>query len=330
MPPYGACLLGSVNLVKYIVKDAPYRNGLDQTDIGYDTYFDMYKFAKDIKHIVRAMDNVVDRATYPLPEQEVEAKSKRRMGLGLTGVANAGEILGHQYGSPSFLDWLEFIMEVYRDEVYNASIDLAREKGAFPLFDAEKFLQSGFAQTLPEDIREDIGLYGIRNSHLLSIAPTGTISLSADNVSSGIEPVFSHFYDRTIQTFEGPIVERVEDYAYRVYGVKGRTADQTPVQDHVAVLNLASQYVDSACSKTCNVGNDVTWDEFKEVYMTAWEGGASGCTTFRLAGKRYGVLNAAAVEDVAEEPVVEADDFVDEKEGGACFYDPLTGKRTCE
>jgi len=336
LPPYGACLLGSVNLVKYLQP----KYMIDRvTDEGYGPEvqdgwsFNYTKFEMDIKHIVRAMDNVVDRATYPLPEQEVEAKSKRRMGLGLTGVANAGEILGRQYGSPSFLKWLEDIMVTYRDCVYEASVELAKEKGAFPLFEADQFLQSGFALTLPQELREDIRLYGIRNSHLLSIAPTGTISLSADNVSSGIEPVFSHFYDRTIQTFEGPIVERVEDYAYRVYGVRGRTADQTPVQDHVAVLNLASKYVDSACSKTCNVGNDVTWEEFKEVYMTAWEGGASGCTTFRLAGKRYGILNAAAVEDVAETPVVEEDDFVDEKEGGiggACYYDPQTGKRTCE
>jgi ribonucleoside-diphosphate reductase alpha chain len=319
LPPFGACLLGSTNLVKYILDNGPFGHS-----------FDYHQFEQDIPHIVRAMDNVVDRATYPLPEQEVEAKNKRRMGLGLTGVANAGEILGLQYGSPSFLSWLEKIMTIYRDRVYEASIELAKEKGSFPLFNAEQFLQSGFALTLPKHVRENIRSFGIRNSHLLSIAPTGTISLSADNVSSGIEPVFSHFYDRTIQTFDGPIVERVEDYAYRVYGVKGRTADQTPVQDHVAVLNLASKYVDSACSKTCNVGNDVTWEEFKEVYMTAWEGGASGCTTFRLAGKRYGILNAAAVEDVAEKPEEEQDTFVDEKSGGACFFDPATGIRTCE
>jgi ribonucleoside-diphosphate reductase alpha chain len=319
LPPYGACLLGSFNLVKYIVE--VYKGVF---------YFDATRLDRDIKHVVRAMDNVVDRATYPLPEQEAEAKNKRRMGLGLTGVANAGEILGMQYGSPSFLEWLEEVMKVFRDEVYRASIELTKEKGSFPLFDAEQLLQSGFALTLPEDIRQDIRSFGLRNSHLLSIAPTGTISLSADNVSSGIEPVFSHFYERTIQTSDGPTVERVEDYAYHVYGVKGRTADQTPVQDHVAVLNLASKYVDSACSKTCNVGNDVTWEEFKDVYMSAWEGGASGCTTFRLAGKRYGILNATAVEDVAEEPVVEQDNFVDEKEGGACFFDPTTGLRTCE
>lgn len=277
------------------------------------------------------MDNVVDRAVYPLPQQEQEAKGKRRMGLGLTGVANAGEILGYEYGSDDFLEWLEEVMTLVRDEVYMVSVELAKEKGFFPLFDATGYLSSGFAQTLPEHIRKAIRQHGIRNSHLLSIAPTGTISLSADNVSSGIEPVFSHFYDRTIQTFEGPIKERVTDYAYREHGVKGRTADSLSVFDHVRVLNLASKFVDSACSKTCNVGDDVTWEQFKDVYMQAWLGGASGCTTFRAAGKRYGILQAAAVEDIAEKPVVEeVNDFVDEKEGGACYFDPATGLRTCE
>ncbi len=220
-------------------------------------------------------------------------------------------------------------MEFIRDHTYKASIELAKEKGSFPLFEAKKFLESGFAKILPKFIRDDIRKTGIRNSHLLSIAPTGTISLTADNISSGIEPVFSHFYDRTIQTWEGPIVERVEDYGYRVFGVKGVTANELSVFDHVKVLNLASQYVDSACSKTCNVGDDVTWEEFKDVYMQAYEGGASGCTTFRASGKRYGILNAAAVEDIAEK-TEEVDDFVNEKEGGACYFDPNTGLRQCE
>lgn len=324
LPPHGACLLGSMNLTKYIVQDVVPPEGWE-ADFPYE--FDYEQFVNDIPHIVRAMDNVIDATVYPLIEQAKEAKSKRRMGLGLTGVANTGEILGYQYGSPEFLKWLEDIMRVFRDEVYHASIELAKEKGFFPLFDLE-YLNSGFAKTLPEDLKERIRLHGIRNSHLLSIAPTGTISLSADNISSGIEPVFSHEYERTIQTFDGPKVEKVQDFAWREFGIKGRTANETPVQDHVAVLNLASKYVDSACSKTCNVGDDVTWDEFKDVYMQAWLGGASGCTTFRLAGKRYGVLNASAVEDVAEKEVVEEDNFIDE--GGACFFDPSTGLRTCE
>jgi ribonucleoside-diphosphate reductase alpha chain len=165
---------------------------------------------------------------------------------------------------------------------------------------------------------------------LLSIAPTGTISLSADNVSSGIEPVFSYGFDRTIQTYDGPRIERVEDYGLRVFGVEGRKADDLPVMSHVKVLNLASRYVDSACSKTCNVGADVSWEEFKDVYMAAYDGGASGCTTFRAAGKRYGIFNASASEDVAVEDVPEENnDFVGEAEGAACYFNVETGQKEC-
>lgn len=320
LPPYGACLLGSWNLAKYVVMDN------DQGRTVY--YFDYLTFAEDIPVVVRAMDNVVDRAIYPLPQQRKEAHSKRRMGIGLTGVANAGEALGYPYGSEEFMDWLKSVFTLLRNRTYEASIDLAIEKGPFPLFD-KKYLSSGFARTLPEHIRDRIEEHGIRNSHLLSIAPTGTISLSADNVSSGIEPVFSHYYDRTIQTFEGPRVERVEDYGYRNFGVKGRTANELSVFDHVKVLNLASNYVDSACSKTCNVGDDITWEQFKDVYMQAYLGGASGCTTFRMAGKRYGILNAASSEDVADTPEKEKDTFVNEVDGAACFFDPVTGQKEC-
>ncbi len=321
LPPYGACLLGSFNLTKYVKEWIT--EGIPVT------YFDDETLKHDIAPVVRAMDNVIDRTVYPLEAQRLEAQSKRRMGLGVTGVANAGEALGYTYGSPEFLEWLEEVMTVIRDTCYQSSISLALEKGPFPLFQADKYLESGFAKSLPEHIRRDINNYGVRNSHLLSVAPTGTISLSADNVSSGIEPVFSHSYERTIQTFEGPKVERVEDYGYRVFGVKGKTANELSVFDHVKVLTTASKYVDSACSKTCNVGDDVTWDQFKDVYMQAYLGGASGCTTFRASGKRYGILNAAAVEDVAEEPEVEEDtEFVEES--GACYYDPSTGLRQCE
>lgn len=321
LPPNGACLLGSFNLVKYVK-----HNGIQSGD---KATFDFEKLKADIPNVVRAMDNVVDRAVYPLPAQEKEAKDKRRMGLGVTGVANAIEALGFPYGSPDFMVTLEEIMCTIRDGCYRASIELAKEKGPFPLY-SHKFLDSGFAETLPGDIRNDIGEYGIRNSHLLSVAPTGTISLSADNVSSGIEPVFSHYYDRTIQTFDGPRVERVEDYGVREFGVKGMAADALSVFDHVRVLNLASKYVDSACSKTCNVGDDVTWEQFKDVYMQAYDGGSSGCTTFRASGKRFGILNASTSEDAAIETAAEPDAFVDEKEGGACYFDPATGLRTCE
>ena len=246
LPPYGACLLGSFNLTKYVEEGV----------------FNFTQFKKDIPEVVRAMDNVVDRTIYPLKNQEDEAKSKRRMGLGLTGVANAGELIGHQYGTESFLKWLEKVLACLRDNCYRASARLAKEKGAFPLY-REEYLKSNFVRTLPQSIKKEIREYGIRNSHLTSIAPTGTISLVADNVSGGIEPVFSHYYDRTIRTFDGDQTERVKDYAYNL-GVKGRTSNELSVHEHVEVLALAQHYVDSAVSKTCNVGDDISFEEFKE------------------------------------------------------------------
>ena len=329
LPPHGACLLGSFNLAKYVSLVETYTEDTYRApDVSLKWAFDYDQLKHDIPHVVRAMDNVVDRAMYPLPEQEQEAKNKRRMGLGVTGVANAIEACGHEYGSEGFLEMLSDIMEIIRDGCYSTSVSLAIEKGPFPLYNSA-YLESDFAKTLPDHIRKNIERFGIRNSHLLSVAPTGTISLTADNVSSGIEPVFSLFYDRTIQTFDGPRVERVEDYGYREFGVKGKTADNMSVFDHVKVLNLASKYVDSACSKTCNVGDKVTWTEFKDVYMRAYEGGASGCTTFRASGKRYGILNAAASEeDVTPTEQEDNQDFVEE--GGACYYDPTTGLKTCE
>lgn len=320
LPPYGACLLGSFNLTKYMVYDPIYKRWS----------FDFYGFKRDIPVVVRAMDNIIDRCVYPLPNQQWEAQNKRRMGLGVTGLANAIEAMGYPYASKEYREIKEEILKTLAHESYRASIELAKEKGSFPLFNAEKFGGEFFA-TLPQDIQDDVRKYGIRNSHLLSIAPTGTISLSADNISSGIEPVFSYGYDRIIQTETGPITERVEDYGYRVFGVEGKTAGECSVFDHVDMLTLAAQYVDSACSKTCNVGDDVTWEEFKEVYMRAYEGGAVGCTTFRASGKRAGIFIANASEDVAEaEEVPVEEEFINESEGGACYYDPTTGKRTCE
>ena len=310
LPPFGACLLGSFNLTQYIDSDK----------------FNYEHFKKDIKHVVRAMDNVIDRTIYPLKEQEDEAKNKRRMGLGVTGLANAGELLGHPYASTDFLDWMATVFKTLRDETYRTSAELAAEKGAFPLFN-EQYLEGEFIKSLSHDVYAAIKTNGIRNSHLTSIAPTGTISLCADNVSGGIEPVFSHYYDRTIQTFDGPKVERVEDYAYSM-GVKGKTANETNVQDHLKVLLQAQEYIDSACSKTCNVGDDVSYDEFKQVYVDAWKGRAKGCTTFRLSGKRYGILN----ETVEEKETVsgEVTPLVKEEgEAEACFFDPITGQKEC-
>ena len=318
LPPYGACLLGSFNLVQYLKKN----NG--------EYSFDFFLFKSDIPNVVRAMDNVVDRTIYPLKEQSDEAKNKRRMGLGITGLANAGEMLGFPYGSEGFLKWAEKVFACLRDNSYKASALLAKEKGTFPMY-RDEYLKGNFIRTLPASVKKEIRQHGIRNSHLTSIAPTGTISLVADNVSGGIEPVFSHYYDRTIQTFDGPRTERVEDYAY-ARGVEGRKANDISVHEHLSVLTLAQHYIDSACSKTCNVGDDVSYDEFKSVYETAWKEGAKGCTTFRLSGKRYGILNETVEEEeTAESEIQEVSKQSGETEGEAtaCFFDPITGMKEC-
>ncbi len=320
LPPYGACLLGSFNMTKYLIKKT-----IETEAFGKKTVwaYNLEQFKKDIPVVVRAMDNVVDRAHYPLEQQKADALNKRRMGLGITGLANTAEVLGAPYGSKHMLGFTKAIMEVLRDESYRASIELAKEKGAFPYFEADGFVEGSFIQRLPVDIQEGITVHGIRNSHLLSVAPTGTISLGADNISSGIEPVFSLGYDRDVRTFDGTRTERVEDWAYREHGVEGRTVETVSVADHVNVLNLASYYVDSAVSKTCNVGDHVTFDEFKEVYMQAYLGEAKGCTTFRASGKRFGMMRAVNEEQVGhDEPEVQ--------EGAACYVDLETGIRTCE
>tara|TARA_E500000331_G_scaffold7131_1_gene6939 strand:- start:5223 stop:7001 length:1779 start_codon:yes stop_codon:yes gene_type:complete len=323
LPAYGACLLGSFNLVGYLEKDEEIMGG---DTIQYTYNFNFKKFKEDIMHVVRAMDNVVDRTIYPLKAQADEAKDKRRMGLGVTGLANAGEMLGFKYASEDFMKWAEKIFACLRDNTYKASALIAKEKGPFPLY-REEYLKSNFVRTLPASVKKLIREHGIRNSHLTSIAPTGTISLVANNVSGGIEPVFSHYYDRTIQTFDGPKVERVEDYAY-TKGIKGKTANETTVNEHLSILLLSQHYIDSACSKTCNVGDDVTYEDFKQVYVDAWKGGAKGCTTFRLSGKRYGVLNTVVEEE--EEIPIQIEKMDQEKEKiEACFIDPTTGQKEC-
>jgi ribonucleoside-diphosphate reductase alpha chain len=300
LPPNGACLLGSFNLAKYVTEKGK---------------FDLEGFRKDIPIVVRAMDNIIDRTSYPLDAQEVEAKNKRRMGLGVTAAANCGEALGYEYGSPGFIRWIHRLMKTLANECYRESAVLANEKGAFPLYDAEKFIEGEFFQKLDEDVQQLIRENGLRNSHLLSIAPTGTISFTADNVSSGIEPVFAHEYERTVKTEQGEVKMIVQDYGLREFGVRGKTANECTVNEHLGVLIAASKWVDSAVSKTINVGDNVSWEEFKEVYMDAWKGKCKGVTTFRAAGKRYGILNVIKPE---------------EDEGEACYYDPNTGKKTCE
>ena len=299
LPPYGACLLGSFNLVKYVDMETK--------------KFDFNKFKEDIPHVVRAMDNVIDRTSYPMDSQEVEAKTKRRMGLGVTGLANCLSMCGHSYGSIAGRRFTRKVLKTLMCDAFEASSDLALEKGSFPLFETDKYLEGEYVSRLPQDLKDKIKKQGMRNSHLTSIAPTGTISFTADNVSSGIEPVFQHELDRTVQTEVGPQVIRLRDFAYDRYGIKGETTDDLTVDDHLDMQIAVQPFVDSAVSKTINVGSQVTFDEFKEVYLKAWKGKLKGVTTFRLDGKRYGILNKIEVEP----------------EGSACFIDPETGQKEC-
>ena len=159
--------------------------------------------------------------------------------------------------------------------------------------DIEDFrkLNIGIVESSKEElVRKIQEKYGIRNSHLTSIAPTGTISMCADNVSSGLEPVFAYSFDRTIEKFNGPVVEYIEDYGYRVFKVKGKRVEDVTIEEHLAVLLTAQKWIDSAISKTCNVPTDMNWEEFKQVYIKAWEGGAKGCTTYRVGGKRTAMM----------------------------------------
>ena len=301
LPPNGACLLGSFNLAKYMVQLG------DVWLFNYDLLY------SDIPNVVRAMDNVVDRTYYPLEAQKTEAHNKRRMGLGVLGLANVGEALGYPYGSEAFLAFEDMILKRINKRCYMASIDLAKEKGRFPLY-THDYLAGGFIRTMDDEVVDGIIKYGIRNSHLTSIAPTGTIHNTAGCVSSGIEPPYSLEYDRDIAHFDGVKTYRATDYAFREWGIRGRTADEVSVAEHLAVLSTAQRNVDSAVSKTCNCGPNVSYEDFKNIYTQAWLTKCKGVSTFRSAGKRMGILRAT------EEP---------EKEAEACYIDPSTGERSC-
>lgn len=308
LPPFGACLLGSFNLTRYIAANPVAHSSY---------YFNWNKLIADIPDVVAAMDNVVDYASYPLREQAQEALSKRRMGLGVTGLANAAEALGKPYGSPEFISFERSVLHTINEGCYRAGVELAKEKGAFPLFQ-QRYVESPFiCKTLPSDLISDIYKHGIRNSHYTSIAPTGTISYCADNVSSGLEPVFMYEGQRMMNTMEGKVVVDVQDYGVREFRVWGKTADRVTADEHVNVLTAAAALVDSAVSKTCNVSPDMPWEDFKNIYVKAFERGAKGITTFNPGGKRLGIFIAKAKKEEADE-------------GAACTFDPETGVRSCE
>jgi ribonucleoside-diphosphate reductase alpha chain len=280
LPPYGACLLGSINMPTLVTHAFTAEAGLDLKALD-----DLVRVA------VRMMDNTVDASRFPLDAQAQEAQAKRRIGLGVTGLADALLMVGLRYGSDEAAAQTDAWMHAIARSAYLASVDLAREKGAFPLFEAKGFLASGNMAQMDEDVRAAVAEHGIRNALLTSIAPTGTISLYAGNVSSGIEPVFAYAYTRKVLQKDGSRTEEeVVDYAVRLWReMKGDAplpehfvnAQTLPPLAHVKMQAAAQKWIDSSISKTINCPEDISFDDFQEVYMAAWDQGCKGCTTYR-------------------------------------------------
>jgi len=302
LPPYGACLLGSINMARLVTD--PFGKGAE---------LNIAELTDLVATAVRMMDNVVDASRFPLEAQAREAEAKRRIGLGVTGLADALLMVGLRYGSDEAArqtdDWLHAIARA----AYLASVDLAKEKGAFPLFEADAYLASGAMMQMDEDVRDAIAQHGIRNALLTSIAPTGTISLYAGNVSSGIEPVFAYAYTRKVLQKDGSRTEEeVVDYAVQMWREKFGDAElpdhfvnaQTLAPaDHVKMQAAAQKWVDSSISKTINCPEDISFDAFKEVYMQAWDTGCKGCTTYRPNDVTGSVLSVS--ESSEEAPQVD-------------------------
>lgn len=296
LPPYGACLLGSINMARMVAN--PFEKGakLDEVALG-----------ELVAMAIRMMDNVVDVSRFPLEKQAREAQAKRRIGLGVTGLADALLMVGLRYGSKEAAAQTEAWMKAIARAAYLTSVDLAKEKGAFPLFDAEKYLASGSLTHMDEDVRQAIRSHGIRNALLTSIAPTGTISLYAGNVSSGIEPVFAYAYTRKVLQKDGSrSEEEVVDFAVQMWREKFGDkelpeyfvdAQTLAPLDHVRMQAAAQKWVDSSISKTINCPEDISFDAFKDVYMAAWDSGCKGCTTYRPNDVTGSVLTVSENSD---------------------------------
>ena len=283
LPSYGCCCLGSINLTLY-VKDA----------FSDKASFDFAGFGKTIETSIRMLDNVLEATHWPLEQQLAEAQSKRRVGLGFTGLGNALAMLRLRYDTDAARDMARKISEFMRDQAYLASVELAKERGAFPLFNADLYLSGGnFASRLPAEVKDKIRKHGLRNSHLLSIAPTGTISLAfADNASNGIEPPFSYTYTRKKRMADGTFKEHaVEDYAWRLYRHLGGDVSKLPdyfvtaleisAKAHKDMVAAVAPYVDTSISKTVNVPEDYPYADFENLYLDAWKAGLKGLATYR-------------------------------------------------
>ncbi|HEY4113187.1 MAG TPA: adenosylcobalamin-dependent ribonucleoside-diphosphate reductase [Rhizomicrobium sp.] len=316
LPPYGACLLGSINLAKLVKNPFDENAALDEEELQRLTSV-----------AVRFLDDIIDVSKFPLPQQRAEALAKRRIGLGVTGLADALIFCRARYGSPESIALIERWLSLLSHAAYAASSEIAQEKGAFPLFDKEQYLARPNIAALPEDIRNAITQHGIRNALVTSIAPTGTISLFAGNVSSGIEPVFAYSYARKVLKADGSRDEAaVEDYALKAFRAKFGDDAALPdyfvstqtlsPEEHLAVQAAAQKYIDSSISKTINVPGDISFAAFEDIYRKAYELGCKGCTTYRPSPMRGAVLevvpdapaapnatrSASAIDVVPENP----------------------------
>jgi len=302
LPPYGCCCLGSLNLTRFV-----------NSAFSEEASFDFEGLKRILPTCVRALDNVLDLTAWPLEKQRAEAHAKRRIGLGFTGLGDALVMLGLRYDTPEALAFSTKVAEFMRDQAYLASVDLAIERDPFPLFNPDLYLSGGnFASRLPEEIKAAIREHGIRNSHLLSIAPTGTISLAfADNASNGIEPPFSWAYTRKKRLAEGGWKEyQVEDHAWRVYREQGGDMENLPAAfvtaleisalAHMNIVAAVAPYVDSAISKTVNVPVDYPYTDFEGLYMAGWKAGLKGLATYRPNAVLGSVLSTGTESQAAD------------------------------
>ncbi|MBK6556548.1 MAG: adenosylcobalamin-dependent ribonucleoside-diphosphate reductase [Comamonadaceae bacterium] len=312
LPPYGCCDLGPIILTRFV-----------RHPFGFDGVpaFDFESFERSVALQVRALDNVLDVTFWPLQQQREESAAKRRIGVGFTGMGNALAMLCLRYDAPDGREMAARIAARMRDAAYAASVALAREKGAFPKFEAEGYLGAGtFASRLPGDLQQAIRAHGIRNSHLLSIAPTGTVSLAfADNASNGIEPAFSWMYRRKKRESDGSTTEyAVEDHAWRLYREFGGDVDKLPdyfisaldmpAASHIAMMEAVQPFIDTAISKTVNVPADCPYDDFKGLYLQAWRARLKGLATYRPNSILGAVLETGSAKaDAAAAPVIVVD-----------------------
>ncbi len=307
LPSYGACLLGSINLTRFVKYPFEANASIDEAAL-----------SKTVGVAIRFLDDVVDVSNYPLEQQAAEARAKRRLGLGMTGLADALAMCGLRYGSSAAAEAANTWAKIIENAAYKMSSKLAAEKGSFPLFNAEAYLKGGHAATLPKAIRQDIASSGLRNGLLTSIAPTGTISLFAGNVSSGIEPIFSVSYERKVRLADNSrLTLRVDDYAARLWWhLKGAdtplppafvTADDLTPHEHLVMQAAVQKHIDSSISKTINVPEDCDFETFKDVYSEAYDLGLKGCTTFRPNDVTGSVLSTASVSEDRDVTVMERD-----------------------